>query len=748
MKYLGFTLLAFTLIISCKKKDSIPDATIPSDKLVTLITTSATPGQLVLAQANFQPIKSSTKIGVEGILVDAFALDSNKIMFIMPTLPTGNALIDFSNLGFSKKLPINVGTYTTITQPDIVLNSTKLKIDQIITKFNDYISSPIIKLDPKYNDILAYLKQNLNSNFASLSNQDQITLAYFLQNNIPDPNLFTLDTLNNSFYQRTYADSDPSKRLISIGLLLAKNIASVLIFANAGTLLAYSPDPTLITKLLALGFFTKAIVETVKLLSALDELGILKGLQTEISSYTMRTQADTMRLVKDIPRNIIFTGTYRNLIQSDKSSTVPFFQSLFSAKNIFEKIYSDISNIYNKIISWFTNTPPNLPIYFDPIRTTINTKTFALPGSKITLKNFSDPAIQINYSGNETSVTIQASSSTITQNKAFSFNANYVDDILGVNLVKKVDALYQTSTSTTLTTSAITSITATSAVSGGNITNDGGSPITARGVCWSTSQNPTIGNSKTSDGIGTGNFTSNIIGLMAGTSYYVKAYATNSTGTAYGNEVSFVAGPNNCPSSVTDIDGNIYNTINIGSQCWMQENLKVTRYRNGTPIATLTDSAWAKQWENPATGIGAYCDYNKNAANGNTFGHLYNWFAVNNPAGLCPAGWHIPSNSEWTVLATFLGGEGVAGGKMKATTLWNLPNVATNSSGFTAFGGGYRSWGGPFDGMGTDGFFWSSTGGGGFGAWDRRLQSGSLEIVSAGGNSNKGNGFSCRCIRD
>ncbi len=123
-----------------------------------------------------------------------------------------------------------------------------------------------------------------------------------------------------------------------------------------------------------------------------------------------------------------------------------------------------------------------------------------------------------------------------------------------------------------LTTSVVSAITSTSAICGGDISSEGAAPVTARGVCWSTSNDPTIANSSTTDGTGTGVFISNLTGLLTNTVYFVRAYATNSVGTAYGNEVSFIFG------HVTDFDGNIYEIVPIGKQIWMKENLKTGLY--------------------------------------------------------------------------------------------------------------------------------------------------------------------------
>lgn len=161
------------------------------------------------------------------------------------------------------------------------------------------------------------------------------------------------------------------------------------------------------------------------------------------------------------------------------------------------------------------------------------------------------------------------------------------------------------------------------------------------------------------------------------------------------------------PETISDIDGNVYNIMTIGSQIWMAENLKTTRYNDVVDMENITSNT---SWSNMT--YGAYCWYNNDINNRNIYGALYNWFAVNR-GNLCPIGWHAPSDAEWTTLSDYLGGKDVAGGKLKEVGLahWISPNDgATNETGFTALPGGWRT--SPdytFNGIGVAGDWWSST---------------------------------------
>ena len=203
---------------------------------------------------------------------------------------------------------------------------------------------------------------------------------------------------------------------------------------------------------------------------------------------------------------------------------------------------------------------------------------------------------------------------------------------------------------------------------------------------------------------------------------------------------------NHPSNTVTDIDGNVYHTVTIGTQTWMVENLKTTKYRSGDLIGTTAPSTLDYSGESTPKYQWAYDGNESNVA---TYGRLYTWYVVNDSRNLCPVGWHVPTDAEWTILTTFLGGKDVAGGKLKetGTTHWLDPNEgATNESGFTALPGGYRSYSGAFDYVGGNGGWWSATEFDATSAWFRVMGYAGANV--ARGDYNREVGFSVRCVRD
>ncbi len=305
-------------------------------------------------------------------------------------------------------------------------------------------------------------------------------------------------------------------------------------------------------------------------------------------------------------------------------------------------------------------------------------------------------------------------------------------------------------------TSFVIEFTKSSAVLGGQVASQGMSPVTDQGVYLGLS--PDMGTDATKLPIENeaSTFSTNVAGLTPGTNYYVKAYGTNSFGTGYGLEYSFNTGQDDTAPQVTDIDGNVYHFVKIGQQTWMAENLKVINFNDGTAIPLYTDSTvWA------STSSPGYCWYNNDSsAYKKIYGSLYNWYAVNT-GKLCPEGWHVPSKEEWTNLVTYLGGENIAGGKLKEAGIihWTSPsggitnktNVgATNETGFTALPGGARGFrfNEGFNSIGSEGYWWSSTKSDfSADAFKVTLWFDDIRLI-LGPYFDQNDGFSVRCIKD
>jgi len=269
----------------------------------------------------------------------------------------------------------------------------------------------------------------------------------------------------------------------------------------------------------------------------------------------------------------------------------------------------------------------------------------------------------------------------------------------------------------------------------GLVLDNGGGKITACGMCWSTSQNPVIADPHTTDSmhindsLNIDSFISHPDNFIPNRDYYLRAYATNSAGTSYGSTILISI----------DIDSNVYHTVLIGTQLWMVENLKVTRYRNGNPLLNITDnSIWINYNK------GGYCNYNNDATKGILYGRLYNWYSIADTNNICPVGWRLPNSNDWSVLVTYLGGNDVAGGKMKekGTDHWFAPNTgADNSSGFTALPAGNCGYGGTVS-MGSSCGFWSDT--------SNRFTRGLLynsAFLAGEGNDYSVLGLSVRCLK-
>jgi uncharacterized protein (TIGR02145 family) len=311
-----------------------------------------------------------------------------------------------------------------------------------------------------------------------------------------------------------------------------------------------------------------------------------------------------------------------------------------------------------------------------------------------------------------------------------------------------------------------THVNSKSAVCGGEVLLEGDFPVSRRGVCWSIEELPTLSDQVAEAGEGPGIFSVEIEDLELKTLYFVRAFATNSDGTAYGDVISFKTW---AEGEFADYDGNVYPSVEIGEQTWMKENLRVTHYADGRPIQ---EEVW--NWGELPAGYRAYCWQNNDSASwADPYGALYTWGGAmdgagsndSNPGevqGVCPDGWHLPSDQEWQEMELFLGmdpaevdtlglrerGDGF-GGRLKEIgyKYWRNPNSeATNFTGFSAVGSGFRQIDGIFRNLGRTATFWTSTEFNTANIWTRGLNYNNSWIRR--GYDYKGSGFSVRCVKN
>ncbi len=436
--------------------------------------------------------------------------------------------------------------------------------------------------------------------------------------------------------------------------------------------------------------------------------------------------------------------------------------------------------MYGEDLTFHTNQSPPLPQVLPATLTTMDvftiTSTTASSGGIITDNGGGEITVSgvcwstvENPTVNDNKTTLEAGSgafysilTNLTPNTTYyvrAYTTTSAGTAYGTQVTFTTRRSLLDSTVPAVITTSVTEITVASAVIGSLITTDGGQGIIDKGICWAATPDPTTNDRRTSNGSyrETETFPDIIYGLHPSTKYYVRAYAMNAVGTGYGDELSFTTPPVSpimfnsdlAYGSIKDVDGNLYKTIQIGTQVWMAENLRTTKFNDGVSIPNVTDDM---EWEKLTTP--GYCWYDNDPSSfKDTYGALYNWYTVNT-GKLCPTGWHVPTNAEWNILSDYLGTD--AGGKMKetGTTTWVSPNTgASNFSGFTAIPGGsrdpyYQEWRySTFSNLGYNSSWWSATESNnitGYAAWLYNKES----VFYHGFQATKISGLSVRCVKD
>lgn len=446
-----FTIFLFSLLIlsSCKKESSTDPAPTPANKDITLLTTSAVPGEVVYAQANFKPEKETATISIGNKSAPAFALDSNLIIFIMPELPAGtNATITYKEMGITKQVNITVGTYSTITQPELVFNNFLVAMDSTLLNYQAYENSIIIPLDPAYGRLLKYTKDNLIIKYAGLSPADKIQLAYTIAAYKIDPLETKMDSITNPgiFARTNFTEDDAEDEFQkNTNIYLSKTFNNKVRLLSGLAVMLYSTT-------LGPGGVVSALAGAYVFLDAINRQthANAESLNKTFNGFAKRvigvdaegrTTLLPITLSKDSEKRVTFKGSFRTVVQSDNTNS--FFNSFFQGKTLSENVYDIGRRGYDILKTILGGTAPAYPAPNPPLRTTAIIKKIAIQGSKLKLSNVSNPAITVTYTSDALALKIKASSTTITTETPFTMDLTYLNLNTGTTITDRIDAIYK-----------------------------------------------------------------------------------------------------------------------------------------------------------------------------------------------------------------------------------------------------------------------------------------------------------------
>jgi uncharacterized protein (TIGR02145 family) len=749
LSFFGFIVVALTTISSCKKEKDLP----PSGPSLVAANTNVMPYELAyISCENLSLTGNSFPATFESTAIQLMAHTDSFLYFMVPVVNPGAYQLKVSinnvpyTVNYNVLSPVSIpdpaqyisSYFSNISQTNVVLNE---RIDTLARQgmMDSNVEKGVFK---RIDDSLAYYQQQI----LLLSPADQAKAAAMLAANLSPLNAMTnrlnplIDNLSGqSFFKQnsTCSASERSERmrcLMNEFNALTENYKFIdkLNLMLAGLTLPVPGNPLiLLDKLILKGLaFNSYRVEQGYYLVGFELAS--RPYHTESVDLTNPPTVFTNLQQKSITLNVTVRNAKRYPDATDKSWEKEFsknFDNLITHWQSFAmNLISDVHRTFPLQIH-----PRLLPENTDAVLDVSNTNTNVISSSVLgTPQNMA-----VKFSTSQTS----------TQN--FTYHITYDDGYFSAQTADVNASIVG------IEPAALVYVSGNNQSGSANLALPNPLKVRVNDANGNGLQGVQVTFNITSGG---GNLTNNVVTtnasgeaqtywtLGAAGTQQVQATAKNGQqNNLNGSPFSFSASIGG--STVTDIDGNVYNTVQIGTQTWMQENLKTAHYRDGSAITEIEDSAtWANIY-NTSSQTPAWCYYGGNAANNATYGKLYNWYAVADPLNVCPTGWHVPTDAEFTQLTDYLGGDAVAGGKMKAVTLWQAPNTgADNSSGFTALPTGICYGGGGYGTIGTQVYFWSSTNFDTSNVWYRNLS-----YNSSGADHNRGHktsGFSVRCVKD
>lgn len=453
-------LFAFFILGSCKKLDTPDPTPFPpagNTKDIFLLTTSATPGELVLAQANFTLEKDTASITVGDKVVIAVKLDSNRIAFVMPLLPSStSAIIRYDKMGLAKQLSISVSSYTPIAQPDVVYNQFIKELDETQQLFATYEIDTIISLDPKYRQMLQYVRQNFAIKYASFTTEQKTEVAYSLRFNMISDQDYKVDFENLLFFARPQADpgdaGDACKRVI--GKILGRSGSAGIKMLRGGALgatgsvmITLGVDPFtkgagVILAGAGVALFVQGANEYIEAHAYDQMLNNMFSLR-DLGFESQRITSAPIVLVKDVETPVIFKGTFRTIIQSDAASPNLLAKEGFVVKTKLGELKAIAEKAYSQIKLFLLGNGSQLPATIPQFGTTSLSKMLVMQGAKLSISNVSNSAITVAYIKEEGSLKIKATSTTLTIQTPFTFDLTYSNSNTGTTITDKIDAVYK-----------------------------------------------------------------------------------------------------------------------------------------------------------------------------------------------------------------------------------------------------------------------------------------------------------------